>query len=135
MKKKSIFISKLNIQKNIRFTTLILKMPSTLIGTIHKILKQNPGGLSLSSIRDKLSSLDSIRFPQESDNQKGWKNSMRSTLSLSPLFVTSGKVWVLLPDDPSSDSDTDSQWGPGQEEMHIVQPPDYLNCLAEYMEL
>lgn len=110
-------------------------MASTLVGTIHKILKENPEGLTLSSLRDKMSTLDPRKFPSEADNHRGWKNSMRSTLSLSPLFATSGGVWLLLPDDPGSDSDTDSQWGPAQEEMYIVQPPEYLNCLAEYMEL
>lgn len=110
-------------------------MTSTLVGTMLKILKENPEGLTLSSLRDKMSRLDPKRFPSEADKYRGWKNSMRSTLSLSPLFTTTEGVWLLLPDDPDSDSDTDSQWGPAQEEMYIVQPPEYLICLAEYMEL
>jgi len=105
-------------------------MTSTLVGTMLKILKENPEGLTLSSLRDKMSRLDPKRFPSEADNHRGWKNSMRSSLSLSPLFTTTGKVWLLLPDDP--DSDSDSQWGPAQEEMYIVHPPSYLGELYKY---
>lgn len=107
-------------------------MASTLVGTMLDILKENPRGLTLSSLRDKMSRLDPRRFPSEADKYRGWKNSMRSTLSISPLFSTTGGVWFLLPDNPDSDSDTDSQWGPAQEEMYIVHPPSYLCELYEY---
>ena len=115
--------------------TLVLTMATTLTGTMFKILQETRLGLSLKDLRDKMSSLDPIRFSRESDNQRGWKNSMRSTLSIQQVFVKKRSGWFHI-DHIDSDSDSDSgDYGPGQEQepMEIVYPPEYLKNLEEYM--
>ena len=110
-------------------------MATTLKGLMIKILKENSKGLTLDELREKMSATDPLRFSARSDKLKGWKNSMRSTLSIQQVFVKKRSGWFHI-DHIDSDSDSDSgDYGPGQEQepMEIVYPPEYLKNLEEYM--